>query len=88
MRLYDVIWAEVLEGELELSYLDRRAKGKSVLASVRGQVSKAEEESAEEWCDSVMRAAYDGASIYSVPVDFAHVQRVGQASSGDAGYAS
>ena len=59
--VYNVIWTEVDGDSLELTYLDRRKKGKSRLTHVNARVQDADKQAAQEWCQVVMAAAYTGA---------------------------
>ena len=59
--LANVIWTEVDGDSLELTYLDRRKKGKSRLTHVNARVQDADKLVAQEWCQAVMTAAYTGA---------------------------
>ena len=59
--VYNVIWTEVDGDSLELTYLDRRKKGKSRLTHVNARIQDADKLAAQEWCQVVMAAAYTGA---------------------------
>ena len=57
---FDIIWVEVAEGNLVISYLDRSHRGKSKLVVLNAKILK-EDETAQQWCDAVMSIAYKGA---------------------------
>ncbi len=56
---YDIIWAEVADGHVVISYLDRAHKGKSKLVVLKANIIK-DDENAQQWCEAVMSIAYKG----------------------------
>lgn len=55
-----MLWSELDGNALELSYLDRRNKGKSRLMHVNAHVEEADKAAAQEWCQALMAVAYTG----------------------------
>ena len=62
--IYNVLWAEVQGDEIELSYVKRRKGKQSILAHAEWMLVEDNDvlESANQWCKTVMAAAYNGMS--------------------------
>lgn len=60
--VYHVIWAELLEGTLTVSFVEKKKK-KACTVYIRAQLQGSTEEEAIEWVEDLLNVAYKGASL-------------------------
>jgi len=59
--IYHVIWAELLEDTLTVSFVEKKKEKKACTVCIRAQLQGGTSEGAAEWVEGLLNVAYNGA---------------------------